>query len=118
MADDVEAWLAGYDNPLKPVVLEVRRIVLAADRRIGETIKWQTPTFVYKGNLASFQPRAKKFASLLFHTGASIAGHFPALEGSESTARTMRFSDMADVAAKAADLRRIVTAWCDQRDAV
>jgi len=117
MADDVEAWLAGYDNPQKPVVLEVRRIILAADGRIGETIKWQTPTFVYKGNLASFQPRAKKFASLLFHTGASIEGHFPALEVSESAARTMRFADMADVAAKAVELRRIVTAWCDQRDA-
>lgn len=98
-------------------MLEIRRIVLAADGRIGETIKWQTPTFVYKGNLASFQPRAKKFASLLFHTGASIEGHFPALEGGESTARFMRFADMADVAAKAAELRRVVIVWCDQRDA-
>ncbi|MCW5713038.1 MAG: DUF1801 domain-containing protein [Bauldia sp.] len=117
MADDVEAWLAGYDNPQKPLVLEIRRTILAADRRIGETIKWQTPTFVYKGNLASFQPRAKKFASLLFHTGASIAGDFPMLEGGVSVARYMRFSDLADVAAKAPDLRRIVKAWCDQRDA-
>ncbi len=116
MADDVEAWLAGYDNPQKPLVLEVRRIILSADPRIGETIKWQTPTFVYKGNLASFQPRAKKFASLLFHTGASIAGDFPALEG-ESAARIMRFDDAADVAAKASELRRVVVAWCDQRDA-
>jgi hypothetical protein len=114
---DVDTWLASYDNPMKPVVEAVRAIILKADRRIGETIKWQTPTFTYKGNLASFQPRAKKFASLLFHTGASIKGSFPSLEGGEAVARYMRFSDLADVKAKAAELSRIVIAWCEQRDA-
>ena len=70
MTKEVDAWLTKYDNPMKPLVKRLREIILAADDRIDETIKWQTPTFAYKGNLASFQPRAKKFASLLFHTGA------------------------------------------------
>ena len=61
---DVDAWLATYENPMKPLVERVREIVLEADERIGETIKWSTPTFVYKGNLASFQPRAKQFVSI------------------------------------------------------
>ena len=71
---EVEAWLERYDNPLKPLVIRVRDILLDADPRLGETIKWSTPTFVYKGNLVSFQPRAKQFVSLLFHQGASIPG--------------------------------------------
>jgi hypothetical protein len=116
MAEDVDAWMERYDNPMKPVVQAVREIILGADRRIGETIKWQTPTFVYKGNLASFQPRAKKYASLLFHTGASISGDFPSLEGGEAVARYMRFTDLADCQGKAGELRRLVVAWCDQRD--
>lgn len=117
MANEVDAWMAKYDNPMKPVVERVRTIILNADKRIGETIKWQTPTFAYKGNLASFQPRAKKFASLLFHTGASIAGDFPSLDGGEQTARYMRFTDLDDDAGKEAELKRIVVAWCDQKDA-
>jgi hypothetical protein len=117
MADDVDAWMATYDNPMKPVVEAVRRIILKADTRIGETIKWQSPTFVYKGNLASFNPRSKAHASLLFHTGASIKGDFPSLEGGEAVARYMKFASKEDVKARAAELKRIVKAWCDQRDA-
>ena len=62
MTKEVDAWLTKYDNPMKPLVKRLREIILAADDRIDETIKWQTPTFAYKGNLASFQPRAGHIA--------------------------------------------------------
>ena len=41
----------------KDVVLRMRDIVLDADPRLDECIKWQAPTFTYKGNLASFYPK-------------------------------------------------------------
>ena len=59
---EVEVWLRGYDNPMKPVVVRVREIILAADKRMEECIKWKSPTFTYGGNLASFMPNAKKHA--------------------------------------------------------
>ena len=117
MANEVDAWMATYDNPMKPVVESVRRVILAADPRIGETIKWKAPTFTYKGNLASFFPRAKAHASLMFHTGASIAGDFPSLEGGEAVSRFMKFASLDEVTVKAPELQRLVRAWCDQRDA-
>jgi hypothetical protein len=116
MASEVDAWMANYENPMKPLVEAVRQIVLSADKRMAETIKWQSPTFTYKGNLASFNPRSKQHASLMFHTGASIKGDFPSLEGGEAVARYMRFATMDEVAAKAPELERVVKAWCDQRD--
>lgn len=116
MSNDVDVWMAKYDNPMKPVVEAVRQIVLAADARISETIKWQAPTFVYKGNLASFFPRSKSHASLMFHTGASIEGDYPSLEGGKDTSRFMKFADLADVEAKSVELQRLVRAWCDQKD--
>ena len=67
---EVDAWFARYDNPMKEVVERIRMIVLGADRRIDECIKWQAPTFTYRGNLASFFPKSKKHASLMFHSGA------------------------------------------------
>jgi hypothetical protein len=117
MANAVDAWMAKYDNPMKPVVQAVREVILNADKRITETIKWQAPTFVYKGNLASFFPKSKQHASLMFHQGASIKGDFPSFEGGGETGRMMKFADLAEVKKKSAELRRVVKAWCDQRDA-
>ena len=117
MANDVDAWMAKYDNPQKPLVEAVRQTVLKADKRLAETIKWQAPTFTYKGNFASFYPKSKLHVSLMFHTGAKIAGDFPSLEGTGDTSRVMKFSDAADLRAKSAELKRLVKAWCDQQDA-
>ena len=116
MANEVDAWMAKYDNPMKPVVQAVREAILKADKRIIETIKWQAPTFMYKGNLASFFPKSKAHASVMFHTGASIKGDFPSLEGGKETGRMMKFADLADVKKKSAELKRLVKAWCDQKD--
>ena len=114
--EDVDAWLERYDNPLKPVVERTRDIILGADDRIGEVIKWSTPTFVYKGNLASFQPRAKQFVSILFHEGASIPGEHLLLEGGGDHARYARIADEAELETRRPELEAIVRAWCDSRD--
>jgi hypothetical protein len=114
---EVDAWFDRYDNPIKPAVQRTREILLDADPRLDETIKWSTPTFTYRGNLVSFQPRAKKFVSLLFHTGASIPGDHPLLEGGGDTARDARLDDLDAVDRTRRQLEAIVRAWCDARDA-
>lgn len=116
MNPEVDVWMSNYDNPMKEVVAAVRDVILAADSRIEETIKWQAPTFVYKGNLASFFPRAKKRASLMFHKGKFIEGDFPSLEGDGKEARTMKFDSIEDVENKKAELSAIVVAWCNQQE--
>ncbi|MCB9663136.1 MAG: DUF1801 domain-containing protein [Alphaproteobacteria bacterium] len=113
--DEVDAWFEAYDNPMKPVVQRVRSVILAADPRMAECIKWSAPTFTFGGNLASFNPRAKKHASLLFHTGASIPGHHPGLSGTGTTARTMTFASVEEVDARRAEIEAVVRAWCDSR---
>lgn len=114
--EEVDAWMARYDNPQKALVQAVREAMLAADPRLDECIKWQAPTFAYKGNLASFFPKAKTHASLMFHTGATIPGDFPSLEGDGKEARMMKFLDAADLEAKREELGRIVRTWCDLKD--
>lgn len=113
---DVDAWLAAYDNPMKPVVTAIRDLVLESDPRISESIKWQAPTFEYKGNIASFFPRARKHASLMFHKGAEIPGAFPHLEGDGKEARSFKVKDLADLAGKSDELRAIFKAWCAMKD--
>ena len=112
---EVDAWFDEYDNPMKELVQQVREIILSDDR-MTETIKWKSPTFMYKGNMASFNPRTKSHVSLMFHTGASIPGSHPRLEGGGETARYMKFTDENDVAEATDALLAVVDAWCSSRD--
>lgn len=113
----VDAWFDSYDNPLASTVQRVRDVMLAADPRVTESIKWKAPTFEYKGNIASFYPKSKQHVALMFHQGARIPGDHPLLEGDGDTSRIARFADDADVAAKAAALTAVVRAWIAHRDA-
>jgi hypothetical protein len=115
---DVDEWFAKLNHPLKAVMMQTRDMILAADPRMSESIKWSTPTFDYKGNLLSIQPRAKQFVSLLVHQGAEIPGTHPRLLGDSRLARTMRFTDKDDLDAQRGDLETLVRSWCDWRDSV
>ena len=113
---EVDDWLKSYDNPMKPVVLKIREIILEADDRIDECIKWSAPTFTYKGNLASFFPKSKKHASLMFHTGAQIPGEHKLLEGDAKTGRTMKIGSVEEAEKHKEDIIKVVKAWCDWKD--
>lgn len=115
---EVDAWFAEYGSPQKTLMQAIRAVMLGADARLGETIKWKTPTFVCNGNLASFNPRSKKHVSLLVHNGARIPGQFPSLEGTGEEARTMKVHDAADLAGKQVELEGLVRAWCDWKSPV
>lgn len=112
---DVDAWFDTYDNPQKALVQAVREVVLAADDRVTEAIKWQAPTFIYQGNIASFYPKAKAHASLMFHTGASLPDPTGLLEGTGETSRVAKFTDRADLAAKQEALQGLVRCWIKSR---
>jgi hypothetical protein len=89
-----------------------RDIILEADDRVTESIKWKTPTFAYDGNIASFNP-SKYLLSIMFHRGSEIPGEHPRLEGEGKLVRTMRFADLGQLEAGRADLAAAVRAWCD-----
>jgi hypothetical protein len=108
---DVDAWFASYTNPQKDLVQAVREVVLGADPRVTEAIKWQAPTFMYAGNIASFYPKATKHVSLMFHQGASLPDPNGLLEGSGDTSRVAKFTDAQDLAGKADALRALIRAW-------
>ena len=109
--DAVDAWFETYENPQKAGVQRVRALVMAADPRVRECIKWKAPTFVYEGNIASFYPKSKKHVSLMFHQGAKIPGDHPLLEGEGATSRTAKFKDLDDIEAKRDALQAVVRAW-------
>ena len=112
----VEEWFAKYENPMKDVVLRVRDLLLR-DGRLDECIKWQSPTFTFNGNFASFNPRSKSHASLMFHTGAQLPGKHPQLEGGAGTARFLKITSLEHADSLQADLQALVDAWCELKGA-
>ncbi|MDQ6879271.1 MAG: DUF1801 domain-containing protein [Candidatus Dormibacteraeota bacterium] len=110
---EVEGWFAEKKPPAEATIRRVREVILSADRRMTEFIKYGTLTFAYDGDFATFvQVSDKKQASLMFNRGARIPGKFPHLEGSGPSARFMRFADPAEAKARAGELGKIVVAWC------
>jgi hypothetical protein len=112
---EVDAWFEQLDHPMKTAMLRVREVILDADGRLNETMKWRSPTFMYEGNVASIDPHAKRWVSVLFHRGAEIPGEHEILQGGGKLARYARFDTVADVDAHAAEVASVVRAWCDSR---
>jgi hypothetical protein len=116
VADDnrnpaVDAWFETYDNPQASLVQQVRTLVLEASPEVTEAIKWQAPTFMYRGNIASFYPKSKRHVSLMFHQGASLPDPTGLLEGEGDTSRVAKFLDADDLAGKATALQDLIRAW-------
>jgi hypothetical protein len=111
---EVDAWFAAREHPMTEAMQRARQLILEADPRVTESIKWQTPTFASRGNIVSFNP-ARKMVSLLFHRGAEIPGDFPRLAGDGRLARVMRFADVGEVEESAEELQAVIRAWCDSR---
>jgi uncharacterized protein YdeI (YjbR/CyaY-like superfamily) len=103
-------------HPLTNEMERVREIILETSSKIEEDIKWSAPTFIYKGNIASFFMNAKKQVSLMFHTGAIINDKSGLLEGDGKEGRVARFSDMKDIEKKKRALESVIKEWIKMKD--
>ena len=112
----VDAFLLKKKHPLNDQIQMVREIILNVDDRIQEDIKWQSPIFMYKGNMATIQMNAKKFVSLMFHKGALIGDNTGFLEGDGKEVRVARFMDAEDIKKKKNALESAVKEWVKLQD--
>src|ERR1700737_1292901 len=109
---EIERWFAEKKPPTEATIRKVREIVLRADRRMTEFVKYGTLTLGFEGAFATFvQVSNKKQVSLMFNRGARIPGKFAHLEGTGPSARFMRFADPAEAQARAAELTKMLTTW-------
>jgi len=115
---EVDAYLNKKEHPLTKEIQNVREIILQTDNKIEETIKWSSPTFMYKGNIASFFMNAKKNVSLMFHKGANIQVANDLLEGDGKEARVARFYDIEDINSKKMALQEVVREWIHMQDSI
>jgi uncharacterized protein YdeI (YjbR/CyaY-like superfamily) len=113
---EVDRFLAAKNHPMTKEINRVREIILDTDDRIEEVVKWSSPTFMYKGNIASFFMNAKKFVSLMFHKGATIKDDSGLLQGDAKAGRLARFEDLADIEKKKTALQEVIREWIRMQD--
>jgi hypothetical protein len=113
---EVDAYLKKKAHPMTAEIQRVREIILAAHPDIEETIKWSSPTFLYKGNMASYFMNAKKHVSLMFHKGALIPDDTGLLQGDGKEGRTAKFADMEEIELRKEDLVKLVLEWVKLQD--
>lgn len=119
-ADSVDQFLKSLVHPSKAEIEVLRRVILGADRRITEGIKWNAPSFFCHEWFATFNLRAKGAVQIIFHRGAKVKPTGGAryvddpsavLEWITNDRCSARFMDLNDVKAKAPALKKIVAQW-------
>lgn len=108
---EVDRWFDQADHPLDATMRRAREIVLGADDRVTESIKWQTADLRLPRQHCQLQPLQAPPQHHV-HRGAEIPGDHPRLEGDGRLVRTMRFADLDQLEAGRADLEAVIRAWC------
>jgi uncharacterized protein YdhG (YjbR/CyaY superfamily) len=107
--EQVDAFMKSLDHPFKAEVEMVREIIKGVNKDITEQIKWNAPSFSYKGeSLVTFNLWEKKRIHLVFHNPmiSKVKGKW--LEGDYEDRRMAYFSDKEDIQAKKTTLEKVL----------
>ena len=99
--DKVDEFLENLSHPLKAEIEAVRSIIKGVNKDINEEIKWNAPSFNYKGEyLVTFNLREEERIHLVFHNPQISKVKSKLLEGEYVDRRMAYFADMKDIKAK------------------
>lgn len=120
-ASQVERFLAELEHPRKGEILALRAIILGADDRIQESIKWNAPSFHTSEHFATFHLRAREGVQVVLHMGAKtrpdatlrseIVDDGALLQWRGADRATVSFRDLADIEAKEQPFTSLLRQW-------
>lgn len=122
----VTEYIAELNPSFGELIQAIREIILATDNRIGEQIKWNSPSFFYIGEMEAFDPKEykrdlvvinvrKEQALLVFPTGAIIKDTSGILEGNYSDGRRMiTIKSFEELHTKTDSLKTVIQLWLNQ----
>jgi hypothetical protein len=121
MPDEVAALLAGLEHPCEREILVLRAIILGADPRIGEGVKWNAPSYHTTEHFATFHLRSKAGVQIVLHLGAkprhgarvrdAVADPAGLLDWRGPDRATVTFRDLAELEGKRAAFAAVVREW-------
>ena len=108
-ASSTDVFMENLDHPFKAEVETLRKIIKRTNKEITEQIKWNAPSYAYRGEyLVTFNLRQTKRVHLVFHNPMipKVKSHL--LEGDYVDRRMTYFANMKDINANRAELERVV----------
>jgi hypothetical protein len=120
----VEEFMNRLEHPLKKDIETVQQIVLGADNRLTERIKWNAPSFCANGeDRVTMNLRGRDSFLLIFHRGAKV----PSDEEQEFRFQdatglltflapdraTIKFAETKDIKAGKEALAQVVRDWIE-----
>jgi uncharacterized protein YdhG (YjbR/CyaY superfamily) len=97
----VDEFMDKLDHPFKAEVQMIREIIKTVNKDITEQIKWNAPSFSYRGEyLVTFNLWEKQKIHLVFHNPVISKVKSKLLEGDYDHRRMAYFSDKQDIEAK------------------
>ena len=123
LTNDVTAFMARLEHPRKAEIETLRAIILGADSRIRESIKWNAPSFATTEHFATVKLRPLETVQIVFHTGAKVKPTATVMQISDPAAVlkwvaqdrcVATFSDMRDITSRQNALVAIVQQWIEQ----
>lgn len=112
----VEEFMTKLEHPLKAEMEAVRSILINANPKIEEDVKWGGPSFSYKEELATFNPRIKNYVALIFHKGELLNVKSDFLEVASKGKVYAKFYSMEQVSENKELLEKMVNAWVEIMD--
>jgi hypothetical protein len=120
-SQEVDRFMGGLNHPLKEGVEQLRTAILDSNDQITEHIKWNAPSFCYKGeDRVTFRLYPEDRVQLIFHRGAKVKGdaadfafddHTGLLKWVAADRAVVAIRDAKDVEAKQRDLVEFVNRW-------
>ena len=120
--EQVKEFIQTSKHPLKKALEEIREIILGADKRITEHIKWNAPSFCFNGDdRITFNLSKNDRLLLIFHRGAKVKdskSKEPLFEDTTGMLEwlahdraVVKIQTIEEVAGKKAVLTKIVKRW-------
>jgi len=112
--EEVNAYMLQLEHPLKAEIEAVRSIILQANDKVEERVKWNSPSFYYKKDILAIHCREQKRVHLVLVYPAGLpASDHGILEGDYKDRRMAYFSSMEEILEKKAALQSVINDWIE-----
>lgn len=121
----VDEFMVSLEHPLKVEIEAVRALILGADKRINESVKWNAPSFYIKEHFATFKLRPMETIQVVFHTGAKVRADITDVDIDDPSGLlkwvakdrgVATLADMKDIESKKIALIAVVRGWIEHMD--
>lgn len=120
---EVDAFMAALEHPLKAEIAAIRALILGADKRVQEGIKWNAPSFYIEDHFATLKLQPSTMVQVVLHTGAKVKSNSKAmdidapaglLKWAAKDRCLVTFASMAEVKAQKAAFVAVLKQWIKQ----